>query len=155
MALSMASAGGPRRAFIATMKPMDPEMNERAESHRMERGPGWDTFVEPLELPALIRRLDSGYDSTLVDCLTLWLSNLMLSGREPLKETEGLLSALRDGKGDYYIVSNEVGMGIVPENDLARRFRDMAGRMNQAVSAMAHEVYLAVSGIPMRIKPQK
>jgi len=141
-----------RRAFIATLRPLDEEMKKRAEEHRRERGPEWDVFEEPLDIARLIAGLDGTYDAVVLDCLTLWLSNVMHSERDPLGEVDSFIAAIKKTEAALYIVSNEVGMGIVPENSVAREFRDLAGRLNQAVAEAAAEVYLTVSGIPVKIK---
>jgi len=146
-------AGGPK-LFVATLEPLDEEMKRRVELHRAGRGDGWDTREEPLHLAGLLRGLRKGYDVAVIDCLTLWLSNVMRAGRDADKEMEELVSSLADAREciDVYVVSNEVGMGIVPGNEMARAFRDFAGALNQNVAALADEAYLMASGIPVRIK---
>lgn len=139
------------RAFIATMEPGDDELRQRIARHQAERGPGWETFEEPLSVPRLFAQLQ-GYSVVLVDCLTLWLANLMQAGIDPEKKTDELLAAAAKAASPVFLVSNEVGMGIVPENALARQFRDQAGFMNRRVAATADEVYLVVAGIAVRIK---
>jgi adenosyl cobinamide kinase/adenosyl cobinamide phosphate guanylyltransferase len=150
-ALDEASRAEGKKAFIATAEPLDEEMRQRIESHRAERGPGWITFEEPLEVPRLLNEME-GYDVVLLDCLTLWLSNLMLAGRDFETESENMLAALKSAKKSVWVVSNEVGMGIVPENETARRFGDLAGRLNRAVAEISDEAYLVVSGMPLRLK---
>lgn len=160
LALSLASGNSSgqeaKRVFIATLGPLDEDLDEemkgRVEQHRRERGAEWETIEEPLDIARLIAGLDGKYDAVVLDCLTLWLSNVMLSGREPLGEMDAFIAAIKKTEGALFIVSNEVGMGIVPENAVAREFRDLAGRLNQAVAEAATEVYLTVSGIPVRIK---
>jgi adenosyl cobinamide kinase/adenosyl cobinamide phosphate guanylyltransferase len=144
---------GPR-AFIATMEPLDEETAERIRRHRAERGDGWETFEEPLEVAALMGRLCGSHEVVVLDCLTLWLSNVMRSGRDVEAEVEGLVGAVKRcrPKGALVVVTNEVGMGIVPENELARRFRDLAGMLNRKAAAEADEAYLVVSGLPVKIK---
>ncbi len=158
-ALNQAAGIPGRKAYIATAEPLDGEMSERIRKHRDERGPEWETFEEPLELPSLIGDLKDRYSVILIDCLTLWLSNVLGRRAEtpPGEEAGSLVRVLRDYKtrpaaSSVYIVSNEVGMGIVPGNELARRFRDLAGRLNQEVAAVADKAYLVVSGVPLRIK---
>lgn len=153
-ALREASSRSGRRLFVATLEPRDDEMRRRVERHRAERGSGWDTREEPLGLAAALEDAGESYDVCVVDCLTLWLSNVIHAKRDVDKEIVGLVSALGDAKErlDVYVVSNEVGMGIVPENELARRFRDCAGTLNQIVAEAAGGVYLVASGIPVRIK---
>lgn len=154
LALLGAAAHGKRRAFIATMRPLDDELKERVQRHRQERGDGWQTFEEPLDVAELLRSIDGRFDVVVLDCLTLWLCNVMLGGGDAEEETGKLVSALREMKTPVHVVSNELGMGVVPDNSLAREFRDAAGRLNQAVAGEASEVYLTVSGIPLRIKPE-
>ncbi len=156
LALKLASAQGRRLAFVATAEVKDEEMAERVAIHRAKRGPGWHTFEEPLHLGTLLSEIYERYDSIVVDCLTLWLSNLLLSLQDPeevrreIQETFQRLRSLRGAR--IYFVTNEVGMGIVPEHPLARMFRDLAGWMNQQFASLCREVYLVVAGQPLRIK---
>jgi adenosylcobinamide kinase/adenosylcobinamide-phosphate guanylyltransferase len=156
-ALDAASKSGGMRAYVATAQALDEEMRTRIEDHRRERGDGWDTFEEPNGLADAVRRLKGRYGVLLIDCLTLWLSNVMLSGMDVEEEGDALLGALGEARAamDIYVVSNEVGMGIVPDNEAARRFRDLAGALNRKVAGAADEVYLTVAGIPVRIKPER
>jgi adenosylcobinamide kinase/adenosylcobinamide-phosphate guanylyltransferase len=141
------------KAFLATAEATDKEMEERIKRHKRDRRGGWKTFEEPIHIARLMKDIDARYPATIVDCLTLWLANVMMSGLDVEKETDRLVAALKAlKKSRVFIVSNEVGMGIVPENELARRFRDMAGRLNQRVAAIADEVYVTLSGIPVKIK---
>jgi adenosylcobinamide kinase/adenosylcobinamide-phosphate guanylyltransferase len=152
-ALAKAETFAGRKAFIATAESLDDEMKERIQRHRDQRGENWETFEEPKEMARVLKEVKVGYSAALIDCLTLWLSNLLHSRQDPDREIAFFLSALREGgHPPFFIVSNEVGMGIVPENALARRFRDLAGRLNQEVAAIADEVYLVTAGIPLRIK---
>jgi adenosylcobinamide kinase/adenosylcobinamide-phosphate guanylyltransferase len=144
--------GKNKKAFIATLNPLDEEMKGRVLKHKKERDMGWKTFEEELKIPALIRELKKDNDIILVDCLTLWISNLMLNGIDVEKEAASLVRSLKGGRADVILVSNEVGMGIVPESALARSFRDNAGRLNQIVASEADEVYFVASGIPIKIK---
>jgi adenosylcobinamide kinase/adenosylcobinamide-phosphate guanylyltransferase len=154
-ALDAGGAAGTRREYVATAEALDDEMRERIERHRRERGEGWDTREEPVELADALLEAFSGADAVVVDCLTLWVSNLMRAGRDVEEETEKLLQALREARErtTVLLVSNEVGMGIVPANETARRFRDLAGTLNRRVAEAADEVHLVVAGIPLRIKP--
>jgi len=136
--------------YVATGEALDAEMAERIARHRADRGPRWRTVESPIDLPETIRR-ENGH-VLLVDCLTLWLSNLMLGERDVTTATDQLLAALDAASGTVLLVSNEVGMGIVPENALARRFRDEAGRLNQRVAAVADEVLLVAAGLSLRMK---
>lgn len=141
-----------RLAFIATAEPRDAEMAERIARHQADRGPRWTAYDAPLDLPAAIRTVQRGADAILVDCLTLWLSNLLLTGREIAPATATLEEAVRDCPVPITLVANEVGLGIVPANALARRFRDEAGRLNQRIAAVADEVVLVTAGLPLTLK---
>jgi adenosylcobinamide kinase/adenosylcobinamide-phosphate guanylyltransferase len=152
MAQTRAEAMTGELIYVATGEALDAEMHERIERHRADRGARWRTVEAPLELPDVIRRESAPGRVLLVDCLTLWLSNLMFGERDVSIETDRLLAALRAAQGTVLLVSNEVGMGIVPENALARRFRDEAGRLNQRVAAAAHEVLLVAAGLAVRMK---
>jgi adenosylcobinamide kinase/adenosylcobinamide-phosphate guanylyltransferase len=143
------------RAYLATAQALDEEMVARIERHRKRRGTAWDTFEEPLAVAELVRKLSGRYKILLLDCLTLWLSNVMARTEKDddvLARADDLLAALRGFAGSVLVVSNEVGLGIVPDNPLARRFRDLAGIMNQRVAVAADEAYLLAAGIPVRIK---
>ncbi|MDA8240476.1 MAG: bifunctional adenosylcobinamide kinase/adenosylcobinamide-phosphate guanylyltransferase [Nitrospiraceae bacterium] len=152
LALARASALPGKKAYIATAQAFDDEMEVRRERHRLERLVDWDTFEEPLDLPGLLVKIRDSHDVILIDCLTLWLSNLMLADRDILKETESFISALTSVRGSLFAVSNEVGFGIVSENEMARKFRDLAGTLNQRAAAVADQVYLVAAGIPIKIK---
>ena len=135
--------------YIATAEALDHEMADRIRRHRHRRGPTWSTVEAPIELSAAIAEATR---PLLVDCLTLWLSNLMHAGHDVDAEIGRLCDALGAGPGPVVVVANEVGLGIVPENALARAFRDHAGRLNQRVAALADRVVLMVAGIPMVVK---
>ena len=137
--------------MIVTGQAFDDEMRARIEQHRRERGEAWRTVEAPLDLPQALARLHED-DVVVVDCLTLWLSNLMLAKRAIEPETAALLAALRGMKNPVWLVSNEVGLGIVPENALARRFRDEAGRLHRLAAAQADHVVLMVAGLPLTVK---
>jgi len=154
LAESMASRFSGERFYLATAEAGDAEMTQRIEHHRERRGEGWTTIEEPLELARALRESDDGQSPRLVDCLTLWLSNAMMAG-DPAPQVEALCAELRSQRGPVVLVTNELGLGIVPENALARRFRDEHGWMNQAVAAIADEVWMAVSGLPLRLKPER
>jgi adenosylcobinamide kinase/adenosylcobinamide-phosphate guanylyltransferase len=149
-ALKTAEAQAGALVMIATAEPLDDEMAERIARHRAERGPRWRTVEAPLALADAIGAL-SPDEITVVDCLTLWLSNVMLADRAVGAETERLLAVLDDRK--VILVSNEVGGGVVPDNALARRFRDEAGRLNQRLASRADEVVLVTAGLPLTLKP--
>jgi adenosylcobinamide kinase/adenosylcobinamide-phosphate guanylyltransferase len=151
-ALEKASSHQGRKAFIATAQALDAGMEERIAKHKKERGGDWTTLEEPMNIAPLIGKAVEEYAAVLVDCLTLWLSNLMLDGRNVEQEVEVFVSSLEACGKEIYLVSNEVGLGIVPDNELARKFRDLAGGLNRRVAALADEVYLIVAGIPLKIK---
>lgn len=141
-----------RHVFIATAEAWDNEMRDRIARHRADRDARWTTVDAPYELPAAIREGNQNDTVLLVDCLTLWASNLLLAERDIEAATADLVTAINAFEGTLILVANEVGMGIVPDNILARRFRDAAGRINQAVAAAAHEVTLVVAGLPLQLK---
>jgi len=140
-----------RPVYVATAEALDGEMRERIAKHRARRGSEWLERETPLELVAALLETDGG-GARLVDCLTLWLSNLMHAERDWEKEAKLLVEALSRQKSPVVLVTNEVGLGIVPDNALARRFRDAAGVLNQMVAQAAYEVEFVVAGLPMRVK---
>jgi len=153
-ALEKAGSFPGKKAYIATAEPLDDEMKERIQRHKIERGGGWETFEEPIKMVRVLKEMGTSYNSAVIDCLTLWLSNLILGAEDPEGEIGAFLSALRDSAHPpLFVVSNEVGMGIVPDNALSRKFRDLAGHLNRKVADIADEVYLVTAGIPVRIKP--
>jgi adenosylcobinamide kinase/adenosylcobinamide-phosphate guanylyltransferase len=137
--------------YIATAQAYDEEMRERIALHRSRRGEGWTTIEAPLDLAGAIGALPDG-QAVLIDCLTLWLTNHMLSEHDFEAECRRLADALSRPRGPWFVVSNEVGQGIVPDNALARRFRDAAGRLNQDVASVADTVLLMVAGLPLKVK---
>jgi len=153
-ALKKASLLSGKKAYIATAQPLDTEMAERIERHRAERGASWDTYEEPLKISSIIQEIDGRYSAIVIDCLTLWISNLIHASSKIPSESEALVSVLKGirGQSEIYIISNEVGWGIVPANELAREFRDHAGAINQHMAEAADEVYLVTAGIPLKIK---
>jgi len=151
-AQSLAEAFDGDLIFIATGEAYDDEMAERIDRHRADRGPRWNTIEAPIALGDAIRAHAAPDRLLLIDCLTLWVSNLMHAGRDIGDATDDLIAAMRDARGPVILVSNEVGLGIVPDNALARRFRDEAGRVNQAVAAAANEVSFVAAGLPLRLK---
>lgn len=142
---------GKSALYIATAEAHDAEMEARIARHRARRGPEWRTVHEPLNLAEVLDRTD-GNTPRMVDCLTLWLSNLMLGGQDWEAALDGLTGALARQKAPVILVTNDVGAGIVPENALARAFRDHAGLMNQRVATVCDELWLCVSGYPLRVK---
>lgn len=151
LALDMAG----KRAYIATAQALDAEMSARIEQHRIKRGTSWDTYEEPLAVAELLQKLTNQYQIVLLDCLTLWLSNVMAhtdgDGAVATRSDE-LVKAAQNFGGVCIVVSNEVGLGIVPDNPLARKYRDFAGILNQKVAQAADAVYFTASGIPLKIK---
>lgn len=142
---------GFRALYVATAQPLDSEMHERIQRHREERGALWDTLEEPLDLPTAFYKA-AGYPVVLVDCLTMWISNLMAKQRSVDQSFVELCNMLRQMPNQVILVSNEVGLGIVPDNPLARRFRDLAGRLHQDIAAIADEVFFVAAGIAMKMK---
>jgi adenosylcobinamide kinase / adenosylcobinamide-phosphate guanylyltransferase len=138
------------RAFIATAQAFDEEMATRIDRHRAERGDEFTTIEEPLDLARAIA--GARFDVILVDCLTLWLSNIMFANQDCDAETGSLVNAAQAVAGTVIFVTNEVGSGIVPDNALAREFRDRAGILNQRIAGIAHEVYWMVFGQALRVK---
>ena len=148
-ARARAFAGKP--VYIATAEAFDHEMRERIAQHRARRGQDWIEHETPLELVAALNATDGG-GARLIDCLTIWLSNLMHEGRDWAKEAVRLAEALHAQQSPVVLVTNEVGSGIVPDNALAREFRDAAGLVNQMIARTADEVEFVVAGLPMRVK---
>jgi adenosylcobinamide kinase/adenosylcobinamide-phosphate guanylyltransferase len=138
--------------YIATAQAYDDEMRDRIERHRLDRGPGWITIEAPFGLEDALREADAPGRAIVVDCLTLWLSNLMLDDIDPEPRAGALASLLPSLTARVALVSNEVGYGIVPENALARAFRDAQGRLNQRVAAAADAVVLVAAGLPLELK---
>lgn len=138
--------------YVATAQALDDEMAARIDQHRADRGPRWRTIEAPFDLADVIG-VEARSDAVLVvDCLTLWLSNLMFAGRDSSAEAARLSEVLARAAGPVILVANEVGLGIVPDNALARRFRDAAGIVNQAVAAVVDEAVLVVAGLSLRLK---
>jgi len=149
-ALAMARQHGHRRGFLATAQVFDDEMRDRIAQHQHERGPDFVTIEEPLDLARVIIAQQEMLDVIVIDCLTLWLSNVILSGQEP--RFSDFLDIAAQSPLRCILVTNEVGCGVVPENALARRFRDLAGTLNQQAAARAVEVYWMIFGVPFRVK---
>ncbi len=137
--------------YVATAQAFDSEMESRIGEHRARRGPDWRTLEAPVDLAVALRQAPAGAP-VLVDCLTIWLSNLMLGGHDMEKAITAFVDALAARDAPVVLVSNEVGLGIVPDNELARRFRDEAGRLNQRMARQADRVVFMVSVLPMYVK---
>jgi adenosylcobinamide kinase / adenosylcobinamide-phosphate guanylyltransferase len=154
VALTLAGEGVPR-AFVATGQALDQEMSIRIERHKATRSSDWETVEVPADLTKWFNANTHGYQVIVLDCLTLWLSNLRgrrLGDLAVSEATKDLLRAIRKTKARVVIVSNELGLGLVPATKPVRAFRDLAGRVNQQMAAEADEVYLTISGIPLRLK---
>ena len=144
------------RILVATARSTDPEMEGRILRHKLERGPLWETFEEPLDVVSLLGSFQSGAHVVVIDCLTVLLSNLMIERKyedeELLREIDSLASAVHKSPFPVIAVANEVGMGLVPAEPLGRRFRDLAGMANQRLAEAADEVFLVTAGIPLCLK---
>jgi adenosylcobinamide kinase/adenosylcobinamide-phosphate guanylyltransferase len=152
-ALALARQSGPRLAFLATASAGDDEMRDRIALHRRERGAEFTTFEEPLAVASLIQKEAGQFDAIVVDCLTLWLTNQLFADGANLDHTCRLLvNTASLATAAVILVTNEVGCGIVPDNALAREFRDWAGKLNQLAADRASAVYWMVFGVPLRVK---
>ena len=138
--------------YVATSQPGDTEMIERVRQHRDRRGPHWITVEEPLDLVGVIGRHRAAFSGILVDCLTLWLSNLMLAGRDVAAELDGLSGCIANLTTPLVLVSSEVGMGLVPETALGREFRDWQGITNQRMAQVCTKVVFVAAGLPLILK---
>lgn len=138
--------------YLATAQAFDDEMRDRIDAHKAERGPSWATIECPLDLAAAIAAAAGTNTFLLVDCLTLWLTNVTFAERDIAQETQTLIEAINAAQGRIVVVSNEVGMGIVPENALARKFRDDQGRLNQTIAAALDRVEFVAAGLPLVLK---
>jgi adenosylcobinamide kinase/adenosylcobinamide-phosphate guanylyltransferase len=138
--------------YLATATAGDGEMSDKIRCHRARRGAQWITVEEPLDLAGAMIQHDDPARPILVDCLTLWLSNVMLAERDIDAQTARLAETLNELSGPVVLVANEVGLSIVPDNALARRFRESAGRLNQAIAAIADRVYFVAAGLPLILK---
>jgi adenosylcobinamide kinase / adenosylcobinamide-phosphate guanylyltransferase len=152
-AQTLAETHSSERIYLATGMPGDEEMAARIARHRADRGSGWTTLEEPLEIASTLAGQARPGRVMLVDCLTLWLSNLMLAGRSPGAEIVALGEAIHSLAGPAIVVSNEVGMGIVPDNRLGREFRDWQGRANREIAGACDAVIFVAAGLPVQLKP--
>jgi len=151
-ALTIDITGYSRQLFVATSEAIDEEMQDRIEKHRSERESHWQTIDAPVNLTTTLSTLDDNESLIVVDCLTVWLGNLMHYERDIDVEIDKLATFFSTAKGRYVVVSNEVGQGIVPDSKIGREFRDYQGRLNQQLAAIAQRVELVVAGIPLTIK---
>jgi adenosylcobinamide kinase/adenosylcobinamide-phosphate guanylyltransferase len=162
LAEELALSHGPPLAYLATGSAGDAEMAARIARHQSRRGPDWTTIEEPMRLPDTVRGAAARYRVILVDCLTLWISNLLLDYESTysrdevpamvLADVRSLTDVLRQVEVPVVLVSSEVGMGIVPDNRLGRLFRDLAGEANEMVAGVADQVYVCFAGVPLKIK---
>lgn len=149
LAVQLAQLYSPK-TFLATAELKDGEMAERASLHRKERGPEWITVEEPIAIGKILREVSDGV--VILDCLTLWIANLLQQRLDIKKHTSEVLEILEDRRSNFLLVTNEVGSGIVPDNTLARNFRDLAGETNQQVARIADRVILMACGYPITLK---
>jgi adenosylcobinamide kinase/adenosylcobinamide-phosphate guanylyltransferase len=155
LAEELAESFGAPLAYIATGEAKDVEMLTRIERHRTRRGPEWQTIEEPCDLTETVKRYDGLFNGILIDCITLWLTNLLLGYNDPqqvLDDVAQFRASFPTLKTPLILVSSEVGMGIVPDNQLARTFRDLAGEANELLASAADEVYVMFSGLPLKLK---
>ena len=155
LALALARRLGERRLFLATAQAGDDEMRDRIARHRAERGAAFDTLEEPRALPEALAAARA-HDVIVVDCLTIWISNLLVDGMPAdavERRVSALMTALAERRAHVVIVSNEVGMGLVPDTPLGRLFRDLTGLAHQRIAAVADELYLAAMGVVLRLRP--
>ena len=149
----LVTASGRSRVYVATAQAYDTEMTDKIARHRALRGPDWRTIEEPLDLPAALASVQSD-EAVLVDCATLWLTNLMLGNHDIPVAEAALMAAIEACRGSLVIVSNEVGKGIVPDNALARRFRNAQGALNRTLAGKAGLVVVVMAGLPLALKGQ-
>ena len=148
----MADASGLEKHYVATGRAYDDEMRARIHQHRLQRGEGWTTHEEALGLIGCLSRIDGPERVVLVDCLTLWVTNLMMDERDMAAEFAALAAYVNKARARLIFVSNEVGLGIVPENRMARDFRDHAGRLHQIMAEVSADVYFIAAGLPLKMK---
>ena len=154
-ALKLGEGMGERRVFIATGQALDPEMRRRIRKHQSSRSKSWTTYEEPISLPTVLEKVNGQCDVILVDCLSLWLSNLLhleIKEKELSTHLKELLRSLTSLTTPAILISNEVGLGVIPANPLARKFCDLAGMLHQKIAHMADQVYFITSGISKQLK---
>jgi adenosylcobinamide kinase/adenosylcobinamide-phosphate guanylyltransferase len=147
----MTRVNGKPKTYIATLQPFDDEMQAKTVKHQLDRGTDWTTIEVPIEVGDVLAKLGAG-DVVLLDCVTLWLTNVIISEMDADAACEELVNALLTCACDVVVVSNEVGMGIVPDNALSRKFRNMQGKINQMIAARADTVVTVISGLPLVLK---
>ena len=152
---SLAESAGNHPIYIATAEILDQEMESRIELHRKRRGPHWQLVEAPLDLPQALAKADNPDRVILIDCLSVWITNVLVHERDTDAACQALVYCLANCSGHVTAVSYTHGLGIIPENKLSRQFRDANGRLNQAVAAVANEVFFVAAGIALRIKPQQ
>jgi adenosylcobinamide kinase / adenosylcobinamide-phosphate guanylyltransferase len=148
----LAAKSGLAKVYIATGQAFDREMSDRIDIHKSRRGPDWHNVEDPFDLAGVLKDAVGAGRAVLVDCLTLWITNLMLEQKDFVSEADALLALLPTLEGLVIFVSSEVGLGIVPDNYLARSFRDHTGRLHQDIAALADEVYFVAAGLPLKMK---
>lgn len=148
----LVDASGLSKVYVATGQAFDREMSDRIDIHKARRGAEWNNVEDPFDLAGVLEKVSASDKSVLVDCLTLWVTNLMLEDKDVLAESSLLIEMLPRLSGQIILVSSEVGMGIVPDNYMARAFRDHAGRLHQMIAAIADEVYFVAAGLPLKMK---
>lgn len=154
-ALDYANRHFQRKLYLATCEPLDEEMVRRIEHHKLRRGADWQTVEEPIKIAGAIKQHGNDMQVILLDCITLWLSNLLMRNKEDqeiMNEVDKFMDAMKPTQSSFVIVSNEVGMGLVPVDPLGRRFRDLSGMANQKIAEVAQTVVFTVSGIPIFLK---
>jgi adenosylcobinamide kinase/adenosylcobinamide-phosphate guanylyltransferase len=157
-ALDYANRRFQKKLYLATCEALDEEMVRRIEHHQLRRGSDWQTVEEPIEIAEAIKQHENDVEVILLDCLTLWLSNLLMrkkDDREIMNELSRLVDTVSQGQTSFVFVSNEVGMGLVPTEPLGRRFRDLSGMTNQKIAEVAQMVVFMVSGIPIFLKGEE
>jgi adenosylcobinamide kinase/adenosylcobinamide-phosphate guanylyltransferase len=154
LAARHAGQNGSQLVYMATAEIFDDEMRSRIQLHRDRRGPEWQLVETPLDLPTELLKAGNGNSTVLVDCLSVWTTNLLIHERDLEASRAALLDSLAGSSGHIVLVASETGLGIIPDNALSRRFRDANGLLNQAVAALADEVFFVTAGLALRLKPQ-
>jgi adenosylcobinamide kinase/adenosylcobinamide-phosphate guanylyltransferase len=148
----LVTASGLSPFYVATGRSLDGEMDQRISQHKARRGPEWTTIEEPVELATALKQQARTDRAILVDCLTLWVTNLMMDGQRVAERSEALADGLANLPGAVVLVSNEVGLGIVPDNKMAREFRDHAGYLHQRIADQSDRVFFVAAGLPLKMK---